>query len=43
MEFGGDFIYVGKIEEDEIFEEDDIEEQIEELSFQNGDEEVCYY
>lgn len=40
MEFGGDLIYVGKTEEDEIPEEDDIEEQIEESSPQNGDEEV---
>lgn len=43
MEFGGDLIYVGKTEEEEIPEEDDIEEQIEESSPQNGDEEVCYY
>lgn len=41
MEFGGDLIYVGKTEEDEIPEEDDIEEQIEESSPQNGDEETC--
>ena len=44
MEFGGDLVYVGAPEDDEIPEYDDIDEEEEDmLNPQNGDEEVCRF
>lgn len=44
MEFGGDLVYVGAPEDDEIPEYDDIDEEEEDmLNPQNEDEEVCRF
>ena len=44
MEFGGDLVYVGVPEDEEIPEYDDIDEEEEDmLNPQNGDEEVCRF
>lgn len=44
MEFGGNFVYVGKVETDEIYEdlEDLIAEDTPEASGEDGDEQVYY-
>ena len=44
MEFGGDLVYVGAPEDDEIPEYNDIDEEEEDmLNPQNEDEEVCRF
>lgn len=44
MEFGGDLVYVGAPEDEEIPEYDDIDEEEEDmLNPQNEDEEVCRF